>query len=68
VVRLYAMTLADGVWTLARDSPDFTSLEFRQRFAGTFGPDGNTITGAWEKCCNGSQWEHDFTLTYRRNA
>ncbi len=29
VVRVYAMTLADGVWTLLRDAPDFSPLEFR---------------------------------------
>jgi hypothetical protein len=28
-VRLYAMSLADGVWTLMRESPDFTPLDFR---------------------------------------
>jgi hypothetical protein len=31
VVRIYAMSLADGVWTLTRESPDFTPLDFRQR-------------------------------------
>jgi hypothetical protein len=66
VVRLYAMTLADGVWTLTRESPDFTPLNFRQRFTGTFSEDANTITGAWEKNLNGAGWEHDFALTYRR--
>ena len=66
VVRLYAMTLADGVWTLTRESPDFTPLEFRQRFTGTFSGDGNTISGAWEKDLNGAGWEQDFALTYRR--
>ena len=66
VVRLYAMTLTDGVWTLTRESPDFTPLDFRQRFTGTFSQDGNTISGAWEKCLDGAKWEHDFALTYRR--
>ena len=66
VARLYAMTLAGGVWTLTRESPDFTPLDFRQRITGTFSEDGNTIRGAWEKCLNGSGWEHDFALTYRR--
>jgi hypothetical protein len=37
-----------------------------QRFTGTFSEDGNTITGAWEKCPDGVEWEHDFALTYRR--
>jgi hypothetical protein len=66
VVRLYAMTFADGVWTLTRESPDFTPLDFRQRFTGRFGADGNTISGAWEKGRDGGEWEHDFALTYRR--
>jgi hypothetical protein len=66
VVRLYAMSFADGVWTLTRESPDFSPLDFRQRFTGTFSEDGNTITGAWEKCPDGGEWEHDFCLTYRR--
>jgi hypothetical protein len=48
VMRLYAMSLADGVWTLTRESADFTPLNFRQRFVGRFGADGNTISGAWE--------------------
>ena len=67
VVRLYAMSLADGVWTLTRESPDFTPLAFRQRFTGTFSADQNTITGAWETSpADGGAWEHDFALTYRR--
>jgi hypothetical protein len=67
VVRLYAMSLDDGVWTLTRESPDFTPLEFRQRFTGTFSADGNTISGGWESGpAGGGAWEHDFALTYRR--
>jgi hypothetical protein len=66
VVRLYVMSLAEGVWTLSRESPDFTPLEFRQRFIGTFSEDQNTISGAWETGRNGASWEHDFALTYRR--
>jgi hypothetical protein len=68
VVRLYAMTFADGVWTLARESPDFSPLDFRQRFTGIFSEDENTITGAWEKGRDDGEWEHDFALTYRRAA
>jgi hypothetical protein len=66
VARLYAMSLAGGVWTLTRESPDFTPLDFRQRFSGTFSDDGNTISGTWEKSVNDADWEHDFALTYRR--
>jgi hypothetical protein len=66
VVRLYAMTFADGVWTLTRESADFSPLDFGQRFTGTFSEDRNTIIGAWEKRPEGGEWEHDFALTYRR--
>jgi hypothetical protein len=66
VARLYAMSLADGVWTLTRESPDFSPLDFRQRFTGTFSEDGNTISGAWESAHGDADWEHDFALTYRR--
>jgi hypothetical protein len=67
VVRLYAMSITDGVWTLIRESPDFSPLDFRQRFTGTFSADGNTIDGAWEKSAAGSgEWEHDFALIYHR--
>ena len=45
VVRIYAMSLADGVWTLTRESPDFTPLDFRQRFTGRFSAPGCGSTG-----------------------
>jgi len=66
VARLYAMTLADGVWTLTRQSPDFSPLDFEQRFTGTFSQDGSVISGAWEKRSTGGGWAHDFDLTYRK--
>ncbi len=68
VVRLYAMTLADGVWTLTREAPDFTPLDFRQRYVGTFGEGGNSIVGAWEICLADGDWQHDFDLAYRRTG
>ena len=34
VVRLYAMTFDGRVWTLRREEPDFTPLNFAQRFIG----------------------------------
>ena len=67
VVRTYRMTLRDDVWTLLRDRPDFSPLEFAQRYTGTFGGDGRTITGRWETSHDGgATWEHDFDLNYRR--
>jgi hypothetical protein len=66
VARVYAMSFHDGVWTLSRDSPDFSPLDFRQRFTGEFSSDGRTISGRWETSGDGSTWEHDFDLTYRK--
>jgi hypothetical protein len=66
VVRLYAMTFNDGVWTLLRTSPDFSPLQFSQRYTGTFSEDGNTIRGTWEVSRNGATWTKDFDLTYLR--
>jgi hypothetical protein len=66
ITRLYAMTLSDGVWTLLREAPDFTPLDFSQRFTGTFSGDGATIAGRWESRSDAASWEHDFELTYTR--
>jgi hypothetical protein len=66
VARVYEMSFSDGVWKLWRDSADFSPLNFRQRFTGTFSGDGNTIHGPWETSRDGSSWEHDFDLTYTR--
>lgn len=60
--RVYEMTLRDGIWRLWRDAPD----PFPQRFSATFSEDSATIAGRWEKAEDGSTWETDFDLTYRR--
>jgi hypothetical protein len=60
------MSLEDGVWTLRREAPDFSPLDFAQRYTGTFSDDGTTIEGRWEIAHDGSTWEHDFDLTYVR--
>jgi hypothetical protein len=66
VVRTYAMTFDGRIWTLARETPDFSPLDFAQRYTGTFEDDGTTIRGGWEICHDGTTWEHDFDLTYRK--
>jgi len=66
VVRTYEMTFDGRVWTLTREKPDFTPLDFSQRFTGTFEDDGTTIRGGWEICHDGTNWEHDFDLTYSK--
>ena len=64
VARVYKMSVADGVWRLWRDEPDFSPLDFAQRYIGTFSDDGQSISGAWEINNDGTTWEHDFDLTY----
>jgi hypothetical protein len=66
VARVYKMTVAEKVWRLWRDEPDFSPLDFRQRYTGTVSDDGQSITGAWEICHDGSTWEHDFDLSYSK--
>ena len=66
VARVYEMKFEDGVWELERTKPDFSPLDFAQRFRGTFSEDGSVIEGRWEICHDGSTWEHDFDLTYRK--
>jgi hypothetical protein len=63
VHRIYEMSLKDGVWELWRDSPGFA-----QRFTGRFRDDGQVIEGIWEKSEDGSRWEHDFDMIYRKIA
>jgi hypothetical protein len=66
VARVYQMSFGDGIWKLWRDTPDFSPLDFSQRYAGLLSEDGNTISGAWKICHDGATWEHDFDLTYTR--
>lgn len=68
VVRLYEMTLVDGVWTLLRDKPDFTPLSFSQRFVGTFSDDKRVIHGVWERSDDGGEFKRDFCVTYTKVA
>jgi hypothetical protein len=61
VHRVYRMTLADGTWTVWRETPGFW-----QRYIGRFSADGATITGGWQSSADGSNWRPDFELSYRR--
>ena len=67
VVRTYLMHLDGPDWTLTRTTPDFSPLDFAQRWTGRFSDDGATITGRWETgTSDGTDWQLDFGLTYRR--
>lgn len=61
VYRIYQMRLTDEEWTVWRDAPGFF-----QRFIGSFGDGGKTITGCWESSRDGSAWEPDFDMRYWR--
>jgi hypothetical protein len=68
VQRVYKMTFEDGVWTVWRDEPDLSPLDFEQRYAGTLSADGARIDGTCEIRHPGRDWEVDFDLAYVRRA
>jgi hypothetical protein len=61
VSRIYGMSFRDRVLKQWRSAP-----EFSQRFTGTLSEDGTTMSATWETSTDGTTWEHDFDLTYRR--
>ena len=63
VSRVYQTSLKNDVWKIWRNAPGFN-----QRFTGTLIDGGNTVAGQCELSRDGSTWETDFDLTYRRVA
>lgn len=63
VARVYRMSFESGVWKLWRETPDFSPLDFSQRFTGALSENGKEIAGRWEINHDGT-WEHDFDLTF----
>jgi hypothetical protein len=62
VSRTYRMSLGDGFWRLWRDAPGFS-----QRFEAKIARGQAEINGSWQKSVDeGTTWEHDFTVRYRR--
>lgn len=68
IVRVYAMSFVDGVWTLVLDKPDFTPLSFPQRFVGRFSSHGRAIRGAWERSTDSGEYTRDFDVIYLKVA
>src|SRR5215831_12582179 len=62
VVRIYKMRLEGRTLTLLRDAPDFTPLDFAQRFVGTIAEDGGTIEATWQTAGDSQHWEKDFDV------
>ena len=58
--------LTGSLWTLVRESADFSPLDFAQRYTGRFSADGNRIDGAWEIARADADWTLDFELNYVR--
>lgn len=61
VFRIYHMSLSHDSWRLWRAAPDF-----HQRFIGDLRDQGRTIEGGWESSPDGSAWETDFDMRYRK--
>jgi hypothetical protein len=61
VCRVYEMSIGADGWRLWREGDPFP-----QRFTSTFEDDGDTIAGRWEKAEDGTTYETDFDLIYRR--
>jgi hypothetical protein len=66
VARVYEMHIDGRAWTLTRTEPDFSPLDFAQRFVGEFSDNGRTITGRWDAREPGKDWATDFHVTYRK--
>jgi hypothetical protein len=63
VFRIYRGKVTHDEWRLERAAPDF-----HQRFVGAFRDDGWTIEGRWESSPDGTAWELDFPITYRKTS
>ena len=61
VSRKIEVTLQGNIWKWWRNAPGFS-----QRYTGTIVDGGNTIIGKGELSKDGSSWEKDLDLTYRR--
>jgi hypothetical protein len=61
VHRVYRMSLSGAELAIWRDHPGFS-----QRFAGTL--DGDTLSGVWQLSRDGSSWDDDLAVTWRKVA
>lgn len=61
VFRVYQTAIDNNTWTIWREAPGFS-----QRFTGTFAADGGSIAGLWQLNQDGSHWEDDVRIDYRR--
>jgi hypothetical protein len=62
VHRVFAASITAGTWRFWNDAPGFS-----QRFTGVLSDGGDTITGQGQLSRDGSSWEDDLSITYRRS-
>ena len=67
VVRILELSIDGRVWTFVRAKPDFSPLDFHQRLTWTVSEDARTISGLGEISQDGTKWEDDIHITYRRS-
>jgi hypothetical protein len=63
VYRIYATSFDQRTWRYWRDA---SAPDFSQRFTATLSEDGNTITGRGQLPRDGTIWEEDLALDFRR--
>jgi hypothetical protein len=56
----------DGIAIVGPDRDGQAYTQHYYDFTGELSADGGTISGRWETSADGSTWEHDFDLTYRK--
>ena len=61
VFRVYETSFEDRVWRIWRDAPGFS-----QRMEAPLSDDGNTLVARFELSEDGSTWNDDLRMTYRR--
>ena len=61
VHRVYETSAAGDVWHIERDFPGFS-----QKWDGRISADRNTIAGVHQASRDGTTWEDDLDITYRR--
>jgi hypothetical protein len=67
VLRVYRMTLQGSTLTFLRTEPDFSPLDFSQRYVGEIAAGRDRIDGRWETSHDGgATWELDFHLDLTR--
>jgi hypothetical protein len=63
VHRIFTLSFVDGTLRYARHA---AAPDFSQRLTLTISGDGNTITGQGELSPDGTSWQDDLVITYRR--